>query len=406
MNSASINIALTSNAMRRISAVVLGLLFFVVSSRALATPPAQERATKSPGHFVQIPGAKLYYEECNTAATISVVLLHDGLLHSVTWNDVWAPLCAKFHVLRYDRRGYGRSDVATVPFAPEEDLFQLMRLAKMGRAIIVGNSSGAGIALDFALAHPEMTEGLFLIGPVVHGMPSSAYFLDRGSRANAPLAQNDAQAAAGNWSRDPYLISGPNPEARKKLLDGLAQSPQNLKTGGQFEMRPSPPTVLRLTQIQAPALVLIGDADIADVIAYSGAIEAALPIVYFEVWKNCGHLIQLERPAELVARFERFASLADRREAAVPVDQLRDLAGEYKFFNRGISLSLKNNRLWLGLPDTPDKPLFATSNSRFFVRTTGTEFQFERDPAGKIVKLVIFNADGNIIDCPRVQMGR
>jgi 3-oxoadipate enol-lactonase len=387
--------------MREISAAVLGLFFLVASAHAQATPPAQASATEAPGHFAQVPGAKLYYEECNTAGAISVVLLHDGLLHSVTWDDVWAPLCAKYHVLRYDRRGYGRSDTAIAPFAPEEDLFQLMHLVKIDRAIIVGNSSGAGLGLDFALAHPDMTEGLFLIGPVVHGMPSSAYFLDRGNRASAPLAQNDFKAAAENWSQDPYLISGPDPEARKKLFDALALSPRNLKTGGQFEMRPSPPTVLRLSEIQAPALILIGDSDIADVIAYGGAIVAALPIVAFEVWKNCGHLIQLERPAELIARFQRFASLADRREAAVPAAKLRDLAGEYKFFNRSITISLKNKRLWLGLPDTPAKPLFAASNSRFFVRTTETEFQFERDPVGKIVKLVIFNADGNKIECPR-----
>ena len=160
-------------------------------------------------------------------------------------------------------------------------------------------------------------------------------------------------------------------------------------------------TIPQIRLDQTPTLVLIGDADIADVIAYGGAIEAALPIVSFEVWKNCGHLIQLEKPAELVARFERFAALADRREAAVPAAELSDLVGEYKFLNRNITVSLKNDRLWLGLPDTPDQPLFAASNSRFFVRTTETEFQFERDPAGKIVKLVIFNADGNKIDCPR-----
>jgi hypothetical protein len=140
------------------------------------------------------------------------------------------------------------------------------------------------------------------------------------------------------------------------------------------------------------------------VIAYGGAIEAALPIVSFEVWKSCGHLIQLERPAELVARLQRFIALADRREAAVSATELRNLAGEYRFFNRSIAISLKNDRLWLGLPDTPDKPLFAALNTRFFVHTTETEFQFEHDTAGKIVKLVIFNADGNKIECPRVPM--
>jgi hypothetical protein len=209
-------------------------------------------------------------------------------------------------------------------------------------------------------------------------------------------------AAAENWSRDPYLISGADPDARKRILDALTESPQNLKTGGQFEIRPTPPTVLRLSQIQAPTVVLVGDADIADVMAYAGAIEAALPIVSFEVWKDCGHLIQLQRPADLVERFNRFAVLADRREVPVAASTLRNFAGEYKFGNRVIAVSLKENRLWLGLPDTPDKPLFSASESRFFVRTTLTEFQFERDAGGKVNELVIFNADGNKIECPRV----
>lgn len=404
---------------------------------AAAPPASASAAPNPPGRFAEIAGAKLYYEECGSGKAIDVVLLHDGLLHSITWDDVWAPLCAAYHVMRYDRRGYGRSDAATAPFAPEEDLAALMRAAGMGRAILVGNSSGAGLALDFALAHPEAVEGLFLIGPVVHGMPSSAYFVERGNRNNAPMDHDDAKAAAENWSRDPYLIAGARPEARKRLLDGLLSSPKNLKTGGQFETRPSPPTVLRLARIQAPTLVLIGDADIADVIAYAGAIEAAVPIVFLEVWKDAGHLLQLERPGEIVERFRKFALLADRPEASVPPDALRPLAGEYAFGNRTIAVILgsavgsagrggapsaaddpspKNAgapagtagpaasfrpRLWLRLPDAPEKPLFAASPSRFFVRTTGTEFEFERDPSGKVVKMIVHNSDGTTLDCAR-----
>lgn len=137
---------------------------------------------------------------------------------------------------------------------------------------------------------------------------------------------------------------------RKKLFDGSREAPKSqdgrpVRDASVSSPR-SPPGA-----DSAPALVLVGDADIADVIAYGGAIEAALPIVSFEVWKNCGHLIQLEKPAELVARFERFAALADCCETAVPAAELRDLAGEYKCFNRSIAISLKNDRLWLRLPD-------------------------------------------------------
>src|SRR5579864_9427581 len=170
------------------------ILPLVVCAAALAQPaPA--------GQYASINGARIYYEECGQAG-VNLVLLHDGLLHSVTWDEVWPSLCSRYHVVRYDRRGYGRSAPAHAAFSPEEDLAALMRLVKMDRAILVGNSSGAGLALDFALAHPDMTEGLFLIGPVVHGMPSSAYFTERGNRNNEPLDHGDAKAAAENWSQD------------------------------------------------------------------------------------------------------------------------------------------------------------------------------------------------------------
>lgn len=357
-------------------------------------------AQPAPGQYASVNGARIYYEECGSSG-VNLVLLHDGLLHSVTWDDVWQPLCSTYHVIRYDRRGYGRSEAAHAAFAPEEDLFALMRLVNMDRAILVGNSSGAAVAVDFALAHLNMTEGLFLIGPVVHGMPSSAYFLERGNRANAPLNNGDAKAAAENWSRDQYLIAGPRPAARKKLLDALAQNPQNLKSGGLLEIRPFPPTVLRLNQVKAPALVLVGEADIADVIAYAGAIEAALPIVFLEVWKDCGHMIQIERPADLVVRLAKFSALAGRRETAVAPEILHQYIGEYKFGTKTISISFSDDRLWLRLPDLPQKPLFASSLNRFFVRTTETEFEFGRDTSTNSFELVIYNAGGGTIRCPR-----
>lgn len=374
-------------------------LAFLVSSACYAQ--LSSAPSKAPGDYLELDKVKLYYEQCGASGS-ALVLLHDGLLHSTTWDDVWTQLCAKYHVLRYDRRGYGRSGIANAPFAPEDDLYQLMHHVKMDRAILVGNSSGAGLALDFALAHPEMTEGLFLIGPVVHGMPSSAYFIERGVNNNAPLNRDDVKSTAENWSKDRFLIAGGRAEARRKLYETLVQNPQNLKTGGQFEIRPSPPTVLRLSQIQAPALVLVGEADIADVFAYAGAIEAALPIAWFEVWKDTGHLVQLEKPNELVARVNSFATLAERKEMNLPPTTLQAYAGEYKFFQRTITLTVKNNRLALRLPDTPDKPLFAASDSRFFVRTTGTELEFEKDVSGHVTQLVIFNTDGNVIKCPRL----
>src|SRR5579859_1945746 len=276
-----------------------------VACLSQTTPP-----TSSHGYLPVSGGGQLYYEECGTGP--AVILLHDGLLHAVVWDDVWEPLCAKYRVLRYDRRGYGRSKAATAPFSPVEDLLELMRNAHLDRATLVGSSSGTALALDFAIAHAERVEALFLIGPVVHGMRSSDYFVLRGNAASAPLAQNDIRAAAENWSRDRFQISGERPDARKKVFDTLVANPQNFSVPGQWEERPSPPTVTRLSEIKAPTLVIVGENDIADVHAFAGAIQAELPVVRREVWKVDGHLIQLEKPDELAKRIDAFITLAQR----------------------------------------------------------------------------------------------
>src|ERR1700723_225980 len=185
------------------------------------------------GNFLDVGGGKIWYEECGAdTGGANVVLLHDGLVHSVTWEAMWEPLCAKYHLVRYDRRGYGRSESAATVFNPVEDLNKVMQQVNMRRGIIVGCSSGGGLALDFAVAYPEMVTGLFLIGPVVHGMASSDYFDARNAKNSAPMDRGDVKGAAKNWSEDRFIIGGNDTASRKKIYDALVANPQNLKVGG------------------------------------------------------------------------------------------------------------------------------------------------------------------------------
>ncbi len=336
------------------------LVFVCLLAKAQAPPSSVAAST-----YIDAGGAKVWFEECGSASLPrpAVVLLHDGLVHSITW---------------------------------------IMRRVHMERAIIVGNSSGGGLALDFALAHPETVEALFLIGPVVHGMASSDYFNERGNQNSAPLGNGDAKAAAENWSKDRFLIAGDDQRARKKLYDALAQNPQNLKVAGEMEIRPSPPTVLRLSQIRVPALILVGEADIGDVFAYSGAIEAAVPLASFEIWKDTGHLIQIQRPAQLVLRFNRFVALIERKEVKVPEQKLAEYVGRYKLFNRPADVILREGHLVLEFPGDPDYWLFAASDAKFFLRTEETEIEFQEDAGGKVQEMVIHNSDGSVVRGPRM----
>lgn len=69
-------------------------------------------------------------------------------------------------------------------------------------------------------------------------------------------------------------------------------------THRDFPLRPKP-ALARLHEIQAPTLILVGDADIPDVHAHAGAIEAGIPNARRVVVEGVGHIMYLEKPAEV-----------------------------------------------------------------------------------------------------------
>src|ERR1700755_1105305 len=100
---------------------------------------------------------------------------------------------------------------------------------RWARNIIPGAPTGAGVAVDFTLVHPEVVQGLFLIGPIVDGLPTSTEFQVRAARNSAPLKEGDAKAAAENWSRDHYILGEGHDAERTKFLAQLDASLKNLK---------------------------------------------------------------------------------------------------------------------------------------------------------------------------------
>ena len=357
--------------------------------------PAQKQA----GNFLDVGGSKIYYEECGSGP--AVVLLHDGLLSSSTWDGEWSALCSKFHVVRYDRRGYGRSDAPTKPFLQATDLQALMVHLKIEHATIVGCSSGGGHAIDFTLAHPEMVERLILIGSVLHGMTVTTQFSERGNRNNAPVQKGDLKTAALNWSKDPYTIAPGHDAARKRFYDALMRYPQSLKYAGDFEIRYLRPAVIRLSDIHVPTLILDGEFDMPDVQAFGGAIQAGIPGARREIVKDSAHLIPLEQPEYLSGRITNF--IEKHPVVKLPADVLQSYAGQYDLWGK-TTVALRDGRLLLQVPGEAELPLFAESESKmkFFMWTQDAEMEFVKDSTGKVTQAIIRAEDGTVMKCAKI----
>jgi pimeloyl-ACP methyl ester carboxylesterase len=95
-----------------------------------------------------------------------------------------------------------------------------------------------------------------------------------------------------NWAKDKYLLASGHDKAQKRLLELLTANPQDLTH--QDLARPTQPALPRLKEIRIPTLILTGDADIPDVHAHAGAIEAGIPGSRRVVLRDAGHLMYME----------------------------------------------------------------------------------------------------------------
>lgn len=263
-----------------------------VRAQLPASPPSK---TAAPESMVEVENGRIYFEQCGSGPA-TILLLHDGGAHSAVWDDVWPAFCQRFRTIRYDRRGYGRSPEATTWYYETDDAVAVLHHLHVAKAIIVGSSHGGEVSINFTLAHPDIVQQLILVGAVVSGMPYSDHFLDRGSQNSRPLEKNDVASAIANWANDRYLIAPGHDATRKRLIALQTANPQNL-THNDYA-RPVPSALPRLHEIRVPTLILTGDADIPDVHAHAGAIEAGIPGARRVVLHDLGHLMYLEKPDE------------------------------------------------------------------------------------------------------------
>jgi pimeloyl-ACP methyl ester carboxylesterase len=270
-------------------ALLLGLL----SSCLISAIAAAESG------FVEAPGGgKLGYEVRGEGTP--VVFLHDGLVSSAGWDSTFDTLAKSFRAIRYDRRGFGRSETPKGPYSDVDDLHAVFETLKVGRAVLVGCSNGSRLAVDYTLAHPDRVEALVLVGPVVSGLPYSEHFLRRGLVNFRPMFQEKSrEKLIEAWVQDPYLAASRNPEAQARLRELLAKNPGPL-TVNFPESRPADhPAIGRLAEIHVPTLIVVGAADIPDVHAHAGALEAGIHGARRIVLPGAGHLAQLDKPEEL-----------------------------------------------------------------------------------------------------------
>ncbi len=143
--------------------------------------------------YADVNGARLYYEVAGEGQPL--VLIHAGICDSRMWDEQVAVFSPHFRVIRYDARGFGRSHMPDDSFAHYQDLHALLDCLEVKQAHVVGVSMAGTIALEFALAYPNMVSSLVLVAAMVPGREPSTEVVRCWEEAEAAADAGDIARA-------------------------------------------------------------------------------------------------------------------------------------------------------------------------------------------------------------------
>lgn len=264
--------------------------------------------------YVEQADGKLYYEMDGESNEEVLVLSHAAFLDSGMWDAQWSAFSQHYRVIRYDMRGYGKSDPVTGPRVRRQDLRMLLEHLEVESAHLLGCSMGGEIVLDLALEEPDLVRSLIIVnGPpsgfVPQGEPPAHLFdmLGAMQQGNLELA---SELQLRIWFDGPQRTPQQVNQAMRQRAAQMNQLFVANNTWAIADMQPlaplQPPAIERLDEVKIPALIIKGELDHSENLRASALLANGIPQAKVASIANAAHVPNMDEPAvfnEIVLRF-------------------------------------------------------------------------------------------------------
>jgi len=254
--------------------------------------------------YADLGDGKLYYEIEGKGEVL--VLIHAGFVDSRMWDGQWDAFTQHYRVLRFDMRGFGKSDPATGPVSRRQDLYRLLQELRIESVHLLGCSMGGETAIDFTLEHPEMVRSLIVVsaapgGFEMRGDPPLLLLemlqaLEQGDLARVSDLQ--IRLWVDGSFRQPEQVDS---RVRQRATE-MNRIPVKNGTWAIADANPlsplSPPAVGRLRDIGIPVLVMAGALDNPEVLRAADLLAKELKRAEKVVMHDTAHVPNMEKPGE------------------------------------------------------------------------------------------------------------
>ena len=289
-----------------------------------------ERDNPPVGRFLDVNGVRLHYVERGTGD--AVVLLHgNGSMIQDFESSGLIDLAAKdFRVVVFDRPGFGHSErprgTVWTPDAQAELIKAALTQLGVSKAIILGHSWGASVAVAMRLKYPDLVRGLVLasgyyyptIRPdvVAMGAPALPIVGDFLSQTISPLLSRAI------WPLMLKKIFGPKsvPTKFQAFPKEMAMRPSQIRASASEAALMIPDAFAlrgKYADLQVPTVIIAGEDDkLIDIDSQSDRLHDDVSQSTIRRIAGNGHMIQQTATDEVMSAIREVAGASTQLAAA------------------------------------------------------------------------------------------
>jgi len=251
----------------------------------------------------RVNGINIYYEV--TGEGFPLVLSHEFAGTYKSWEPQVRFFSHLYQVITYNHRGFPPSDVPDEASAYSqdilvEDLYQLLCHLGIKQAYVCGCSLGGNIALNFGIAHPEISRGLIMVATGA-GTTGRDTFEPKLEGLAREIETKGWQIVAEQYAHEPNRVQllRKDPRGWREFVDDLAthsdQGSVHLIREVIIKRPPISNLAEELKKLNVPAFIMIGDED-GMCIDPAFIMKEHLPGAGLLILPQSGHVINLEEP--------------------------------------------------------------------------------------------------------------
>ncbi|WP_319452703.1 MULTISPECIES: alpha/beta hydrolase [unclassified Mycobacterium] len=232
-----------------------------------------------------------------------LVLIHGFAGDRHTWDGLWEALSIGRRVVRYDLRDFGESlTVGDTPYRHADDLKRLLDRLGIGQCDVLGLSMGGGVAIDFALRHPETVDRVLLVSPSLMGWDWSDSWRQQWDDIVELAKEGNMPAARRSWWQHPlFETTRRNTVTAEQLWKSIEGYSGHHWSAIDRQELLAVPHLEQLHELAAKTLLVSGGLDLPEFLLMADLIEATVPHLERFDYPHAGHLVTLEFPQQLAS---------------------------------------------------------------------------------------------------------